>query len=214
MPLDAHELPPSMAQGLWSGASDCYICPHCSCGVVPDWRGAAPLRCTGCKAALELQDGLGVRQRARPATITIETVETFLAAGEALRIEHGAEVGKPPTFNLPLALALEATTPSFLMTARHDGQMIGYIVMVVAPTLVAEAMTTAVLTTFYVTPVHRGRTAIRLMDAAIGEAWARGADDVILVAGIVGEGPRLDALFLRRGAVPHARHYRLVRPES
>lgn len=32
--------------------TNCYGCPHCACGCVPDWLGEAPLRCTGCKAAL------------------------------------------------------------------------------------------------------------------------------------------------------------------
>lgn len=43
----------------WSSATNCYSCPKCSCGAVPDWKREAPLRCTGCKAPLASRAGLG-----------------------------------------------------------------------------------------------------------------------------------------------------------
>ncbi len=45
----------------WSHATNCYSCPKCSCGAVPDWKGEASLRCTGCKTPLEPDDRLGRR---------------------------------------------------------------------------------------------------------------------------------------------------------
>ena len=34
---------------MYSHASNCEICPFCSCGCVSDWMGTHIMRCTGCK---------------------------------------------------------------------------------------------------------------------------------------------------------------------
>lgn len=51
--------PKTTAFASWSSATNCYSCPKCSCGAVPDWKREAPLRCTGCKAPLASREGLG-----------------------------------------------------------------------------------------------------------------------------------------------------------
>jgi GNAT superfamily N-acetyltransferase len=129
-----------------------------------------------------------------------------------LRTEHCEAVGKPDTFNIPLARTLMAHTPTFIMTARCDGRMVGYLVMIVGATIVAEGMVSAVSAPFYVRPEHRGRVGVRLLDAAVAECWARGADDILLYAGVAGDGPRLGTLYLRHlGAEPCGSLYRLTR---
>ena len=149
--------------------------------------------------------------RTAPVTIAREDFETFLRDGKELWIEHAAEVGKAATFNIELARLLDRIGAGIIMVARAEGRMVGYLVMIVGPSLVDPAETDAMSTGFYVSPPYRGRTGIRLLKAAIEACWARGVDDITLRAGVVGSGFHLDAMFQRLGAVPHGRLYNLRR---
>jgi hypothetical protein len=145
-------------------------------------------------------------------SIAIEDFETFLRDGEALRQEHADEVGKPNRFNVPLARLLVSAGMGQIMTARAAGEMIGYLASVISPTLVAEGLVTAEHITFFVRKAFRGHAGPALLRASHTALFARGADDIILKAGIAGDGFRLDALYQRLGAEACGRLYALHRP--
>ena len=150
--------------------------------------------------------------RPAPVSIAIEGFETFLRDGMALFTEHAAEAGKPLRFNATLARALDAIGAGQIMVARSGGQMVGYLVFLVAPSLEFEGEIAAMQNTFYVAPEFRKRLGIALLRRSIEALWDRGASEIMLRAGVLADGFRLDALYQRLGGVPDGRLYRITRP--
>lgn len=152
---------------------------------------------------------------AAPVSVEIEDFEMFLRDGETLRQEHAAEAGKPSaSFNVALARGLEAIGAGQIMVARSGGRMVGYLVFLVAPSLECEGEIAAMQNVFYVTPSYRKRLGIALLRASIDALWARGASEIMLRAGVLADGFRLDALYQRLGGVLDGRLYRLTRPAA
>lgn len=77
-----------IADSLWHNGTNCYGCPHCSCGAVPDWLNEAPLRCTGCKRPLRPWPPLASTIDSREA---IETAQQAQPEGP----ERGGEAETP-----------------------------------------------------------------------------------------------------------------------
>ena len=166
---------------------------------------------------MSIEAAIGVEWCTPPAaavSIAIEDIETFLRDGGPLFHAHAKEVGKVMRYNAPLARQLAAIGAGQIMVARSNGEMVGYLVFLVAPSLVGEGETGAMQNTFYVAPEFRGHVGGALLRASVRALWDRGANEIMLRAGVVGSGFRLDAMYQRLGAVPYGRLYLLKRPSA
>ncbi len=145
-------------------------------------------------------------------TLQEETLETFWRDGRALFDAHCAEVGEEDftLLNLPLASQMERAGALRVMTARAKGEMVGYLATIIAPSMRRHGAMTATHTIIFVAAKARHlNLGVRLTAAASESARRAGASEVLMRAGVRGEGPRLSALARRLGAEPYGELYRL-----
>lgn len=145
-------------------------------------------------------------------TIGTEPFTDFLRDGVSLFAEHAAEVGEQPNSylgkNIPLMETLEGLGALFVTTARSNGRMFGYLITILSPSLESMKITTAINTLFYASPLFPG-LGLKLQRTAL-ETLRRGkANELILRAGVRGDGERTSALYRRMGASPAGELFRL-----
>jgi GNAT superfamily N-acetyltransferase len=151
------------------------------------------------------KDGIVIRE---------ETFDVFYRDGKDLFAEHLVAVGEAPD-NFPrknIALMRRLDEAGFLsvVTARVNGRMMGYLMTILAPSLESETTTTATQTTFFATRDAKNMNlGLKLQHAAIEAARRRGADEVLMRAGVRGAGPKMGALYRRLGAEDHGQIFRL-----
>ena len=147
-------------------------------------------------------------------TVREEPFDLAWPAAQALVAEHCALVGEPPDEgtrkNLPVLRHLAAAGALEVVTARRDGEMVGYLVSVLGPSLEAVGRVSATQTTFFAS----GRSGavgvgMALQRASIENMRARGVYEIIMRAGVRGAGPRMGALYRRLGAAEFGQLYRL-----
>lgn len=159
------------------------------------------------------------REPIEPGGVTFQT-ETFdgwLAGAEKLFDDHLVTVGEAPgnwqNKNLDLMRRIHDAGAMQIMTARCNGRMFGYLMTLVAPSLVSDDLTTATHTTFYASPEFPG-LGMKLQRAALKSLKERGVDEVFFEAGQRGSGPRLSVLYKRLGALDHGQVYRMQLTEK
>ena len=142
-----------------------------------------------------------------------ETFEQFWRDGEKLFREHCVKIGEPPDEylrkNVPLFRKLAELGALQIVTARSNGRMFGYLTSTLGPSAESEVRRCAQQTAFYASPDIWG-LGMRLHHFAVEKLRERGGSwDVLMRAGILGDGPRLGTLYLRSGAEPFGQLYKL-----
>lgn len=157
-----------------------------------------------------LKSRVGLR---RDITIQPETFDVFWRDGQVLFAAHAAEVGPREGAilnpNIPMALSLERAGLVQILTARHGLKMVGYLVMLISPSLEDAALVSGIQNTFYVSPEFRG-IGPRMESTALQMLAGRGIKEAVFKAGIRGDGPRLGAMFERLGAREAGRLYTMT----
>jgi len=162
---------------------------------------------------LELKE-LAARKPVEPEGLTFQTedCDTWQRDGRRLFEDHCVIVGEDPreweAKNWPLFRALESAGAMQITTARSNGRMFGYLMTLIAPSLVSSGTTSATHTTFYADPSFPG-LGMKLQREALARLKERGVNEVVWEAGKRGSGPRLGAMYRRLGAVEHGETYRL-----
>lgn len=146
-------------------------------------------------------------------TLQEEPFEKFWKDGEPLFREHCVRVGEPPDEylrkNLPLMRRLAELGALQIITARSNGRMFGYITHFLSPSSESETRMIAQQQPFYASPDAWG-LGLRLQHFALERLKERGGSwDVIMRAGVRGDGPRLGTLFRRMGAEEAGQVYKL-----
>lgn len=169
------------------------------------------------KLALTAKHRIVANMQREPAeldgvTFQHEPFDRFYEDAKPLFREHLVQVGQGPedfaTHNLPVFRALDKAGALQTMTARSNGRMFGYLMTIVAPSLVSPELTMGEHTLFFASPDMRG-LGMKLQRAALVALKARGVDYVVMRAGAVGSGPRLGATYRRLGAEDYGQMYRL-----
>src|SRR5262249_42737320 len=105
---------------------------------------------------------MATRRVKEPAAITFqeESFDDWERAGQRLFRDHCALVGESPenwhNKNIPLMRLLYDAGKMQILTARSNGRMFGYLVSIIGPSLVSEALTSAAHTTFFASPEFPG----------------------------------------------------------
>jgi hypothetical protein len=141
-----------------------------------------------------------------------EPFEQWYRDGRELFAEHLVRVGEVPDNhaikNLPLLRVLDAAGALHITTARSNGRMFGYLATLVGPSLESIDGVWATNTFFYASPAIRG-LGMKLQRASIAALRERGVDEVFMLAGPRGDGPRMGGLYRRLGAEDSGQFYRL-----
>lgn len=162
---------------------------------------------------LEVKE-LMTRKPVEPGGVTfqVEDCATWKRDGRRLFEDHCVTVGEDPgeweSKNWGLFQALEDAGAMQVTTARCNGRMFGYLMTVIAPSLVSDGRVSAAHTTFYADPSFPG-LGMKLQREALVLLRERGVDEVVWEAGKRGSGPRLGAMYRRIGAMEHGETYRL-----
>lgn len=138
--------------------------------------------------------------------IAEERFETFIRDAGPMIEQHEATVGKCPgtykTMDLELHGQLDDMGALQVMTARSNGRVFGYLVTVIGPSLEHPGGKVAFPTSFFASADLPGVG--RKLQLASKEALRdRGVQQLVLRAGVVGDGPRLRRLYERMGAQPN-----------
>lgn len=150
----------------------------------------------------------------RHADIQEETWESFYRDGQALFREHYAEVGE--VHNLPYEPNFELASRMYdlgmlqIMTARHAGEMVGYLVFQIEPCFESKNVKRGIQTIFFVKPQFRGNLGLRLHAASRKALTENGIRLLTLRSGIRGVGERQEVLFKRLGARNDGHMFSLV----
>lgn len=146
-----------------------------------------------------------------------ETFDRWLQDAQPLFREHCSQVGESPdnwkNKNIELMRAIDKVGAMQIMTARCNGRMFGYLMTLLAPSLVSDRVTSATNTTFFASPEFPG-LGMKLQRAALVELQKRGVNEVVWEAGKRGSGPRMGTMYRRLGAEEHGQVYRLQLTEE
>jgi hypothetical protein len=122
-----------------------------------------------------------------------EEYDAWLIDAQPLFRQHMAQTGQDPDGammkNIPLGRRLANTGVLTVMTARANGRMFGYLLVLMSPTLDEADVMTAHLMLPFASPDMPG-VGRRLRQATIEMLRARGVTQVFARAGVRGDGPR------------------------
>jgi hypothetical protein len=145
-------------------------------------------------------------------TFQQEPFEQWYRDGRELFEAHLVRVGEAPDNhafkNLPLLRTLDAVGALQITTARSNGRMFGYLATLVGPSLESVDGTWGTNTFFYASPEIRG-LGMKLQRASIAALRERGVDEVFMLAGPRGDGPRMSTLYRRLGGEDCGQFYRM-----
>lgn len=146
-------------------------------------------------------------------TVQQEPFDVVWRDGQTLFAKHAAEAGNRDGVmlnpNVALIRKLESGGAIQIMTARSNGEIVGYLGTVISPSLEDASLMTAFQSTFFVLKEFRG-IGSRLQRESIDRLRARGIGEVVLRAGVRGSGHRLSALFERMGADDYGHLFNLM----
>jgi len=108
--------------------------------------------------------------------------------------------------NLSMLRCIESAGNMQITTARSNGRMFGYDMVIFGPSLNAVGQTDAVNLPFFVSKDFPG-LGMRLQKASIEGLRNRKIDKVFFRSGVTGDGARLGAMWKRLGAEDHGRVY-------
>ena len=170
-------------------------------------------------AKQQILAGMSARKPKETEGVTFQTesFDAWVDGGKALFQEHCITVGEAPgqwrTKNIPLMRHLYDAGALQIMTARSNGRMFGYLMTIIAPSLVHPGCLSGSNTTFFASPEFPG-LGMKIQRAAIQSLKERGISEVFFEAGSRGSGPRLGAMYRRLGAVDHGQAFRLELAEA
>lgn len=145
-------------------------------------------------------------------TIQQEPFDDFYRDSQHLFRDHmlvtGQGIEDYTRKNLSLMRILYEKGNLQITTARSNGRVFGYLMVVVAESLDGVEQFEAMQMPFYADP-SVPRLGMRLQRASIEALRAKGVDDLYLRVGVRGSGPRLGAMFRRLGAEDAGHLYRL-----
>lgn len=146
-------------------------------------------------------------------TIQEETVDDLLRDGKSLFAEHSMDVGESPDSylekNIPLMRTLEEMGALQTHIARCNGRVFGYLMTIISPSLEHQNTKSGVHTLFY-TSKDAKNLGLRLQRASVESLRKKGANEVILRAGIRGStAGRIATLYRRLGAFEFGQLYKL-----
>jgi len=133
-------------------------------------------------------------------TFKAEPFSVFCRDAAPLIREHCAITGRKPEldFNTGFFQLLDDVGVLQTMIARINGRPFGYLMTIVGPSLEGPEVTEATHTAFYASPAVPG-LGMRILRAANDALRERGADRIIMRAGVAGDGPRLGTMYRRVG---------------
>jgi hypothetical protein len=140
--------------------------------------------------------------------------ETMASYDEAVPLfkEHAVITDRSPdmylSVNTPLLRTLDELGALQIISARSNGRLFGYLVTVIGPSLEFAGKLTACHSTFFASP-HIKRLGMKLQHVAVETLREKGVSDLMMRAGVVGDGPRLGTLYRRMGAEDFGQMYRL-----
>jgi hypothetical protein len=162
---------------------------------------------------------LAMRNSAPPEGMTFqtETFDDWLHDAARLLDEHHAQIGEAPanwkTKNIPLLRAMDEIGAMQITTARSNGRMFGYLMTLIAPSLVTEGMMTAVNTAFFADPACPG-LGLKLQREALASFRDMGIGEVLWETNTVGGANRISSIYRRLGAEEKGAVYRLRLAEA
>jgi hypothetical protein len=133
-------------------------------------------------------------------TFKAEPFSVFCRDAAPLIHEHCAITGRKPEldFNTGFFQLLDDVGVLQTMIARINGRPFGYLMTIVGPSLEGPDVTEATHTAFYASPAVPG-LGMRILRVANDALRKRGADRIIMRAGVAGDGPRLGTMYRRVG---------------
>lgn len=138
-------------------------------------------------------------------TIQEEPFDTFYRDGQELFDEHRAEAGSFDGLDwdpdIEKARAMESAGRILVLTARKAGKIVGYLLYLLDTSFESKTVLLAYQNVFFVRKKHRGTLGARLYDIALEKLRDRGVKAEVLRSGVRARGPKLRALFERKGAV-------------
>lgn len=143
-------------------------------------------------------------------TFEDELFERWYRDATPLFREHMAQTGQDiedwSRKNIPLLRQLDAAGAMQIITARSNGRMFGYLMLIISPSLDdPNAVTAQHLPVFASIP----GLGMKLQRAAIEALQAKGVTEVFGRAGVRGDGPRLGIAYRRLGFEDAGHLYRL-----
>lgn len=145
-------------------------------------------------------------------TIQAEPLADLLRDGSGLFRQHTAEVGEHPenfaNKNYALMQRLEDVGSLQVVTARSNGRVFGYLVTVIGPSMEVVGQQSACATAFYASPDYPG-LGLKIQRESVRLLKEQGIKEVVLRAGVRGDGKRIGAMYRRIGAEPFGELYRL-----
>lgn len=130
----------------------------------------------------------------------------FYADAERLIEKHTAKMGRSEELNIPMLRMLSQVGSLQVTTARSNGRIFGYIMMVIGPSMDTPDKLVATHATTYASPEIPG-LGLKLARAATDALRERGVDEVLYRVG--DEQTKLDAFYRRLGAAHYGHEYML-----
>lgn len=143
-----------------------------------------------------------------------EPADSWWADAEPLAVQHSLEVnagerhGHPFKVNVSMIRDMERTGTFRVLTARINGQLVGYLTWTFTPDVESEGVLLADQGAWYVAPEARG-VGRKMLDFSIEELQAAGIHSLQLHHQLNGRSARVGTLFKRMGAIEHQHRYTL-----
>ena len=163
-------------------------------------------------ATSKILSGFIRRPRGCGLEIKVESMSSLLTTCQELLSEHLAAIGEHPVGwmgkNLGLLCDLESAGNLQVRIARANGRAFGYLITLLAPSLVSPQLREAIHTATFASESWPGAGVALQRDALVGLREA-GIDKVFWRDGIVASGGRMGKLYERFGARPDGQLYSL-----
>jgi GNAT superfamily N-acetyltransferase len=141
----------------------------------------------------------------------VEPFERFYGDAQRAFSAHLAmtdQVPDPSLKNIDLFQRLDDAGELQCVSARHNGRIVGYLMTAIGPSLDSPGLISGWHAPFYADPAFVG-LGMRLQRFSRDALRARGVNEIIMRAGVRGDGPRLGTIYRRLGAERLGEIYRL-----
>jgi hypothetical protein len=145
-------------------------------------------------------------------SIKEETTDDWFRDCQHLFRQHCADVEEHPdnwlNKNWGLFKKLHALGYLQVMIARSNGKAFGYLMTLISPSLESTKGLIAQHTTLFASKEFPG-LGLKLQRAALANLKSKGVGEVVMRAGVRGDGERISSLYRRLGAEDFGRMYRV-----
>lgn len=132
----------------------------------------------------------------------------LLAVAHAQEVDGGIEPRRRFQLDTEMMALLDAAGRLKVLSARRDGQMVGYFTWMLESDIESKGLLVAQQGAWYVAPEHPG-AAVALFDRSVEELRALGVQCIFPHHRLQGRGAKLGKFFERRGAVEIQHTYQL-----